>query len=116
MTDHAFFGLVRTIELEFHDPRPMLWIDTSACISYAFKVYSANHACNRVYQPLLDKLNLTYPQVLLWERDGQTVGELGARLFLESNTLSPPCLSAWKSSVTPSGGAIRRMSARSACN
>ena len=27
--------------------------------------------------------------VLLWERDGQTVGELGQRLFLESNTLTP---------------------------
>jgi DNA-binding MarR family transcriptional regulator len=41
----------------------------------------------------LDKLHLTYPQylvmVLLWERVGQTVGELGARLSLESNTLTP---------------------------
>jgi DNA-binding MarR family transcriptional regulator len=27
--------------------------------------------------------------VLLWERDGQTVGELGQRLFLESNTVTP---------------------------
>jgi DNA-binding MarR family transcriptional regulator len=27
--------------------------------------------------------------VLLWERDGQTVGELGARLSLKSNTLTP---------------------------
>jgi MarR family transcriptional regulator, organic hydroperoxide resistance regulator len=58
-----------------------------------FEVYSANHAFNRVYQPLLDKLHLTYPQylvmVLLWERDGQTVGELGGRLSLESNTLTP---------------------------
>jgi DNA-binding MarR family transcriptional regulator len=27
--------------------------------------------------------------VLLWERDAQTVGELGQRLFLESNTLTP---------------------------
>jgi MarR family transcriptional regulator, organic hydroperoxide resistance regulator len=58
-----------------------------------FDVYSANHAFNRVYQPLLNKLNLTYPQylvmVLLWERDAQTVGELGERLSLESNTLTP---------------------------
>jgi MarR family transcriptional regulator, organic hydroperoxide resistance regulator len=58
-----------------------------------FEVYSANHAFNRVYQPLLAKLNLTYPQylvmVLLWERDSQTVGELGERLSLESNTLTP---------------------------
>jgi MarR family transcriptional regulator, organic hydroperoxide resistance regulator len=68
---------------------PGLNLDEFLC----FEVYSANHAFNRVYQPLLDKLHLTYPQylvmVLLWERDGQTVGELGARLSLESNTLTP---------------------------
>ena len=58
-----------------------------------FAVYSANHAFNRVYQPLLKEPGLTYPQfiamVLLWEQDGQTVGELGRRLFLQSNTLTP---------------------------
>ena len=68
---------------------PALKIEEFLC----FEVYSANHAFNRVYQPLLDKLHLTYPQylvmVLLWERDGQTVGELGERLSLESNTLTP---------------------------
>jgi MarR family transcriptional regulator, organic hydroperoxide resistance regulator len=68
---------------------PALKLDEFLC----FEVYSANHAFNRVYQPLLERLHLTYPQylvmVLLWERDGQTVGELGARLSLESNTLTP---------------------------
>src|SRR5580692_12961818 len=68
---------------------PALNLDEFLC----FEVYSANHAFNRVYQPLLDKLRLTYPQylvmVLLWERDDQTVGELGARLSLASNTLTP---------------------------
>ncbi len=68
---------------------PPLNVDGFLC----FEVYSANHAFNRVYQPLLDKLHLTYPQylvmVLLWEREGQTVGELGERLSLESNTLTP---------------------------
>jgi DNA-binding MarR family transcriptional regulator len=58
-----------------------------------FAVYSASHAFNRVYKPLLDELGLTYPQylvmVLLWERDDQTVGSLGERLFLESSTLTP---------------------------
>jgi MarR family transcriptional regulator, organic hydroperoxide resistance regulator len=58
-----------------------------------FAVYSANHAFNRVYQPLLKAPGLTYPQfiamLLLWEQDGQTVGELGRRLFLQSNTLTP---------------------------
>ena len=58
-----------------------------------FAIYSAGHAFNRVYQPLLKKLELTYPQfiamVVLWGQDGQTVGELGEKLFLQSNTLTP---------------------------
>jgi DNA-binding MarR family transcriptional regulator len=58
-----------------------------------FAVYSANHAFNRVYQPLLKGLGLTYPQfiamILLWEQDDQTVGELGRKLYLQSNTLTP---------------------------
>jgi MarR family transcriptional regulator, organic hydroperoxide resistance regulator len=58
-----------------------------------FAVYSANHAFNHLYQPLLADLGLTYPQfialVLLWEQDDQTVGELGQKLFLQSNTLTP---------------------------
>jgi DNA-binding MarR family transcriptional regulator len=58
-----------------------------------FAIYSAGHAFNRVYQPLLKELGLTYPQfiamVLLWGEDGQTVGELGQQLFLQSNTLTP---------------------------
>jgi MarR family transcriptional regulator, organic hydroperoxide resistance regulator len=58
-----------------------------------FAVYSASHAVNRVYKPLLDQLGLTYPQyltmVLLWEQDDQTVGSLGEKLSLESSTLTP---------------------------
>ena len=56
-------------------------------------MYSANHAFNRVYKPLLDALGLTYPQYLtllaLWAEDDQTVGSLGGKLFLESSTLTP---------------------------
>jgi MarR family transcriptional regulator, organic hydroperoxide resistance regulator len=58
-----------------------------------FAVYTASHAFNRVYQPLLKEFGLTYPQfiamVILWGQDGQTVGELGDKLFLQSNTLTP---------------------------
>ncbi|NER79284.1 MAG: MarR family transcriptional regulator [Leptolyngbya sp. SIO1D8] len=58
-----------------------------------FALYSANHAMNRAYKPLLEKLGLTYPQyivmVVLWEKDKQTVKELGQKLFLASNTLTP---------------------------
>jgi len=58
-----------------------------------FSVYSANLAFNRVYQPLLRELNLTYLQfiamIVLWAENDLTVGELGARLYLQSNTLTP---------------------------
>jgi DNA-binding MarR family transcriptional regulator len=58
-----------------------------------FAVYSANLAFGRAYKPLLDELGLTYTQyialVALGEKDEQTVGELGEKLFLESNTLTP---------------------------
>lgn len=58
-----------------------------------FAVYAAGHAFNRVYKPLLDPIGLTYPQYLvmvaLWEHDDVTVGTLGARLSLESSTLTP---------------------------
>jgi MarR family transcriptional regulator, organic hydroperoxide resistance regulator len=71
------------------EPAPTATLDEFLC----FAVYSANHAFNRVYKPLLDTLGLTYPQYLvlvaLWAEDGQTVGGLGDRLFLESNTLTP---------------------------
>jgi MarR family transcriptional regulator, organic hydroperoxide resistance regulator len=58
-----------------------------------FAVYSANLAYGRAYKPILDALGLTYTQwitiVALWEHDEQTVGSLGEKLFLESNTLTP---------------------------
>jgi DNA-binding MarR family transcriptional regulator len=58
-----------------------------------FAVYSANLAFGRAYKPLLDALGLTYTQyialVALGEEDDQTVGTLGEKLFLESNTLTP---------------------------
>lgn len=58
-----------------------------------FALYSTRHAFNRVYRPLLKNVGLTYLQfialILLWEQDGQTVGELGQKLVLQSNTLTP---------------------------
>jgi DNA-binding MarR family transcriptional regulator len=58
-----------------------------------FAIYSANLAFGRAYKKGLDELGLTYPQwiaiVALWEQDGQTVSELGDKMFLESNTLTP---------------------------
>ena len=58
-----------------------------------FAIYSANLAFGRAYRKGLEELGLTYPQwiaiVALWEQDGQTVSELGEKMFLESNTLTP---------------------------
>ena len=58
-----------------------------------FSIYSAGHAFNRVYKPLLDQLGLTYPQYLvmvtLWQQDNQSVRSIGEKLYLESSTLTP---------------------------
>lgn len=58
-----------------------------------FAVYSASHAFTRAYRKLLEPLGLTYPQYLvmlvLWECDGMRVKEIGAKLFLDSGTLTP---------------------------
>lgn len=58
-----------------------------------FDIYATHHAVGQIYQPLLSEIGLTYPQYLvmvtLWGGDGLTVGELGARLDLESSTLTP---------------------------
>ena len=58
-----------------------------------FAIYSANLAYGRAYKQGLAELGLTYPQwiaiVVLGEEGEQTVGELGDRMFLESNTLTP---------------------------
>ena len=67
----------------------MLQLDNQLC----FALYSTSLAMTKVYKPLLDELGLTYPQYLamlvLWERDGLMVSELGDRLYLDSGTLTP---------------------------
>jgi MarR family transcriptional regulator, organic hydroperoxide resistance regulator len=58
-----------------------------------FALYSATRAMTQAYAPLLAPLGLTYPQYLvmlvLWEADDLAVKELGARLALDSGTLTP---------------------------
>ncbi len=58
-----------------------------------FSLYSASLAMSSLYKRLLTPLGLTYPQfitlIALWTQDNQTVGQLGTRLCLESNTLTP---------------------------
>ena len=70
-------------------PDQALLLDNQLC----FALYSASLAMTRLYKPLLDDLGLTYPQyiamLVLWERDGLMVSELGERLSLDSGTLTP---------------------------
>ena len=70
-------------------PAPSAVLEDQLC----FALYAASRAMTARYRPLLDAINLTYPQylvmMLLWEEDNQTVGQLGARLSLDSGTLSP---------------------------
>lgn len=58
-----------------------------------FAIYSANLALNNVYRKALAKLDITYSQYLvmlvLWEKNDQTVSEIGSKLFLDSATLTP---------------------------
>lgn len=70
-------------------PADALALDHQLC----FALYAASHAMTKAYRGLLEPLGLTYPQYLvmlvLWEGDGLTVNQLGARLGLDSGTLTP---------------------------
>ncbi|HWV10728.1 MAG TPA: MarR family transcriptional regulator [Pseudomonas sp.] len=76
------------------DTEAALLLDNQLC----FKLYAASRTVIRGYKPMLDRLNLTYPQYLvmlvLWEWQGAppaqpTVKALGERLLLDSGTLTP---------------------------
>lgn len=71
------------------DPQERLKLDNQLC----FTLYATSREITKLYRPLLDELNLTYPQYLvmlaLWEKEGVTVNELGEKLFLDSGTLTP---------------------------
>ncbi|WP_304232062.1 MarR family winged helix-turn-helix transcriptional regulator [Jiulongibacter sediminis] len=58
-----------------------------------FHFYAISRLTNQLYTSILKKLNITYPQYLvllvLWERDGQMIKDLGERLLLDTNTLTP---------------------------
>ncbi len=68
---------------------PELLLENQLC----FSVYSAAHAFAQTYKTWLEPMGLTYPQylvmLLLWERDGRSVNELGQPLMLDSGTLTP---------------------------
>ncbi|KTB86301.1 MarR family transcriptional regulator [Pseudomonas syringae] len=66
-----------------------LLLDNQLC----FALYSTSLMMTKVYKPLLQALGLTYPQYLammvLWERDGLTVGDVSTRLLTDPGSLTP---------------------------
>jgi DNA-binding MarR family transcriptional regulator len=58
-----------------------------------FPVYAASRLITREYQPLLDNLEITYPQYLvllvLWESDSLSVNDIAKKLILNTNTITP---------------------------
>lgn len=58
-----------------------------------FSLYAATREMTKRYRPLLETLEVTYPQYLvllvLWEEKAITVKELGETLHLDSGTLTP---------------------------
>lgn len=83
----------RSNSTQFAD-ESLIALDQQLC----FMLYSASRAMTKAYQPMLKDLQITYPQYLVlmvmweWDREGYeepTVNALGARLFLDSGTLTP---------------------------
>lgn len=66
-----------------------LKLDNQIC----FPVYALSREIVGRYRPLLDQLDITYPQYLvlltLWEHQEQSVSQLGEKLYLDSGTLTP---------------------------
>lgn len=58
-----------------------------------FPLYAVSKEIIKRYNPILEKLSLTYTQyiamLVLWQHGSVSVKELGKRLFLDSGTLTP---------------------------
>ena len=58
-----------------------------------FPLYAASRNVIGLYTPYLKPLGLTYTQyivlLVLWEKDGISVTEIGEKLMLDNGTLSP---------------------------
>ena len=67
----------------------ILKLDHQLC----FPLYAASREIIKLYRPYLDELNLTYTQyvtmLVIWENGVVNSKELGARLYLDSGTLTP---------------------------
>lgn len=66
-----------------------LKLENQAC----FPVYALSRVLTAHYKPILEGIDLTYPQYLvmlvLWEHQELSVKEIGEKLLLDSGTLTP---------------------------
>ena len=64
-------------------------LDSQLC----FALYSASSHLTGIYRPLLEALNITYPQFLvlmaLWEEDAVSISVLAGKTTLGKSTLTP---------------------------
>ena len=72
-----------------HDYHEIMKLNNQLC----FPLYAAARNVTSLYTPLLKPLGLTYTQyitlLVLWEKDGVSVSEIGSKLMLDNGTLSP---------------------------
>ncbi len=71
------------------DHREAMKLENQLC----FPLYAAARNVTNLYTPCLKPLGLTYTQyivfLVLWEKDGISVSEIGKKLMLDNGTLSP---------------------------
>ena len=74
------------MEYDYHEA---MKLDNQLC----FPLYAAARNVTGMYTPWLTPLGLTYTQyivfLVLWEKDGVSVTEIGEKLMLDNGTLSP---------------------------
>ena len=72
-----------------YDDREAMKLANQLC----FPLYAAERHVTGLYTPWLKPLGLTYTQyivfLVLWEKDGISVTEIGEKLMLDNGTLSP---------------------------
>ena len=96
------------------DAGTVLRLENQLC----FPLYACAKEIVRRYTPLLEDLGLTYTQYIcmmaLWEQDAVTVASLGARVHLDSGTLTP-LLKKLRPGAWSSASAAPKTSAASRC-
>ncbi len=71
------------------EKKDQLKLDNQIC----FPLYSVSRLITKAYKPFLEKMGITYPQylvlIVLWEHGNLSVNQIGEKLLLNTNTLSP---------------------------